>query len=60
MRKQIPEKIKSRLNKIKTAIEDVPNTVPKLREWRPKVVREVLILTGTITRQCEKELVRRG
>ena len=28
MRKQIPEKIKSRLNKIKTAIEDVPNTVP--------------------------------
>lgn len=28
MRKQIPEKIKIRLNKIKTAIEDVPNTVP--------------------------------
>lgn len=28
MRKQIPEKIKSRLNKIKTAIENVPNTVP--------------------------------
>lgn len=28
MRKQIPEKIKSKLNKIKTAIEDVPNTVP--------------------------------
>lgn len=28
MRKQIPEKIKIRLNKIKTAIENVPNTVP--------------------------------
>ena len=28
MRKQIPEKIKIRLNKIKTAIEDVPNSVP--------------------------------
>lgn len=28
MRKQIPENLKIRLNRIKTAIEDVPNTVP--------------------------------
>lgn len=28
MRKQIPESVKIRLNRIKTAIEDVPNTVP--------------------------------
>lgn len=28
MRKQIPENVKNRLNRIKTAIEDVPNTVP--------------------------------
>ena len=28
MRKQIPENIKNRLNRIKTVIEDVPNTVP--------------------------------
>lgn len=28
MRKQIPEQVKSRLNNIKPAIEDVPNTVP--------------------------------
>lgn len=28
MRKQIPENIKNKLNGIKTAIEDVPNTVP--------------------------------
>ena len=28
MRKQIPESVKNRLNSIKTAIEDVPNTVP--------------------------------
>lgn len=28
MRKQIPESVKERLNRIKTAIEDVPNTVP--------------------------------
>ena len=28
MRKQIPESVKNRLNRIKTAIEDVPNTVP--------------------------------
>ena len=28
MRKQIPESVKIRLNRIKTEIEDVPNTVP--------------------------------
>jgi len=28
MRKQIPESVKIRLNRIKTVIEDVPNTVP--------------------------------
>ena len=28
MRKQIPDSVKERLNRIKTAIEDVPNTVP--------------------------------
>ena len=28
MRKQVPESVRNRLNKIKTAIEDVPNTVP--------------------------------
>lgn len=28
MRKQIPESVKNRLNRIKTAIKDVPNTVP--------------------------------
>lgn len=28
MRKQIPESVKNRLNRIKMAIEDVPNTVP--------------------------------
>lgn len=28
MKKQIPESIKDRLDRIKTAIEDTPNTVP--------------------------------
>ena len=28
MRKQIPDSVNNRLNRIKTAIEDVPNTVP--------------------------------
>ena len=28
MKKQIPDSVKERLNRIKTAIEDVPNTVP--------------------------------
>ena len=28
MRKPIPENVKEKLNRIKTAIEDVPNTVP--------------------------------
>ena len=28
MRKQIPENVKVRLNRIKTVIENVPNTVP--------------------------------